>query len=89
MKVIANSKRVAAVAAELKRAGWTPELITSVLSAVRRRDSWWKGKEITPDSFLKHCENWRSKYGPKEEARPPVVTDETTPADDLDWTALE
>ncbi|KEF35506.1 hypothetical protein RDMS_01750 [Deinococcus sp. RL] len=86
---VTNAKRVGAVAAQLKKAGWTPQEILSVLSAVKRKDKWWREKGISPDSFLKYCDLWRSQYGSKEEARPPVVTDETTPADDLDWTALE
>jgi len=86
---VANSKRVGAVAAELKRAGWTPELITTVLSAVLRREKWWKEHGITPDAFLKNCETWRTKYARDSVAvRPPVTTGETTPADDLDWTAM-
>ena len=86
---VANSKRVGAVAAELKRTGWTPELITSVLSAVLRREKWWKEHGITPDAFLKNCETWRTKYARDiGEARPRVTPAETTP-DDLDWTALE
>lgn len=85
---LSNASHVAKVANSLKAAGWTPEDITHVLSAVQR-DKFWK-TAITLGTFQKNAEDWRRRYGVarKEEVRPPVVTPETTP-DDLDWTALE
>lgn len=86
---LSNAPHVAKVANKLKAAGWTPEDITSVLSAVQR-DKFWKSA-LTLGSFEKHAEDWRRKYGRavNEEARPRAVSTETTPADDLDWTAEE
>ena len=85
---LSNASHVAKVANSLKAAGWAPEDITHVLSAVQR-DKFWK-TAITLGTFQKNAEDWRRRYGVarKEEVRPPVVTPKTTP-DDLDWTALE
>lgn len=84
---LSNAGHVAKVANALKAAEWTPEDITSVLSAIRR-DKFWKDA-LTLGSFEKNAEDWRRRYGRarKEELRPPVVPPAAT--DDLDWTAME
>lgn len=79
---LTDAKQVAIVANELKKAGWQPETITAVLSAVKR-DKFWKAVAITPFTFKKNAEAWRTKYaGSSLEEAPRVVTSETTQDDD-------
>lgn len=75
---LSNAAHVGKVANKLKAAGWSPEDITHVLSAVRR-DKFWKDA-LTLGAFEKHAEDWRRRYrvAVKEEERPRVVTLDTT-----------
>lgn len=88
---LVDAKQVAIVANELKAAGWTPELITSVLSAVTS-NKFWKTVTLTPFTVRKNAEGWRKRFADAIKGDTPrVVTSPTTPDDDngFDFTQFD